>query len=98
MTKWKVLIKIIEKDDVGDGVGDGGSGYYIYPINIDANPTMLLHKLDLMIASRRAGNTDKKMKNEINHILNILHLKNIIDKNQYSYYRELAKCIPIKYT
>ena len=72
--KWKVYVKPIW--DMYKDMEKDGSG-----IILPSDPSALLERFDLLVASKQAGNTG--VQNEIVSILDELLRQKIIDRNQY---------------
>ena len=75
--KWRVYVKPIW--DVYNKTNVDGSGHP--SIILPSDPNALLERFDLLVASKKAGNTG--VQNEIVSILDELHRQKIIDRKQY---------------
>ena len=79
--KWRVYVKPIwdmYKDMEKDGSGTSRAAK---PLILPSDPSALLERFDLLVASKQAGNTG--VQNEIVSILDELLRQKIIDRNQY---------------
>ena len=77
--KWRVYVKPIwDMYKTSEDIEKDGSG-----IILPSDPSALLERFDLLVASKQAGNTG--VKNEIVSILDELLRQKVIDKNQYKH-------------
>ena len=82
--KWRVYVKPIwdmyktSEDIEKDGSGTSRAAK---PLILPSDPSALLERFDLLVASKQAGNTG--VQNEIVSILDELLRQKIIDRNQY---------------
>ena len=75
--KWRVYVKPIwDMYKTSEDIEKDGSG-----IILPSDPSALLERFDLLVASKQAGNTG--VQNEIVSILDELLRQKIIDRNQY---------------
>ena len=84
--KWRVYVKPIwdmyktSEDIEKDGSGTSRAAK---PLILPSDPSALLERFDLLVASKQAGNTG--LQNEIVSILDELLRQKVIDKNQYKH-------------
>ena len=77
--KWRVYVKPIwDMYKTSEDIEKDGSG-----IILPSDPSALLERFDLLVASKQAGNTG--VQNEIVSILDELLRQKVIDKNQYKH-------------
>ena len=75
--KWRVYVKPIwDMYKTSEDIEKDGSG-----IILPSDPSALLERFDLLVASKQAGNTG--VQNEIVSILDELLRQKVIDRNQY---------------
>jgi hypothetical protein len=88
--KWVNLLKPIWSKYSSSGKPTRqhtGSSVKFAPIILPSDPTALLERLDLLLASHRAGNTG--VRNEIVSICDELRRQGVVDDSKYKYLMNL---------